>query len=63
MSFISDAEIVIKALNEYLAESKAGEKPVINQVPLGDLINDLNLSAYVRNWGRNGHAGHLQRAL
>lgn len=54
MSFLSDAEMVIKALNDYLIESRAGEKPVINQVPLGDLINDLNLSSYVKTGGLSG---------
>jgi len=51
MSFLSDAEAVIKELNNYYVESVAGEKPVINQPPLGDIINDLNLASYVRKGG------------
>jgi L-2,4-diaminobutyrate decarboxylase len=51
MSFLSDAEAVIKELNEYYVDSVTGRKPVINQPPLGDIINDLNLASYVRTGG------------
>ena len=47
MSFLSDAEIVITALENYYQESISKQKPVINQVPLEKLISDLDLSAYV----------------
>ncbi|NNK85221.1 MAG: diaminobutyrate decarboxylase [Desulfobacterales bacterium] len=48
MSFLSDAEMVIKVLNEYYIESVSGKRPVINQRPLGEIINDLNLAAHVK---------------
>lgn len=51
MPFLPDAEIVIAALNEYFRESAAAEKPVIRQVPLGDLIRDLGLAASVKTGG------------
>jgi L-2,4-diaminobutyrate decarboxylase len=47
MSFLSDAEIVITALDKYYQESVARQKPVINQVPLETLISDLDLSAHI----------------
>jgi len=48
MSFLSDAEMVIKVLNEYYIESVSGKRPVINQHPLGEIINDLNLETHVK---------------
>ena len=51
MSFLSDAEIVIKVLNEYYIESVSGKRPVINQHPLGEIIKDLNLENHVRKGG------------
>ncbi len=51
MSFLSDAETVIKVLNDYYIESVSGKRPVINQSPLADIINDLNLGSYVREGG------------
>lgn len=48
MSFVSDAEMVIKVLNEYYIESVSGKRPVINQHPLGEIINDLNLATHVK---------------
>ncbi len=51
MSFLSDAETVIKELNDYYVESVTGQKTVINQAPLGDIINDLNLASYVKEGG------------
>ncbi len=47
MSFIKDAEIVVKALDDYRRESIAAEKPVIDQPPLAKLIADLDLKAHV----------------
>jgi len=51
MSFLSDAEIVIKALNDYFNETVSAKKPVIHQAPMGDLINDLDLASAVRIGG------------
>ena len=45
MSFLSDAEIVITALDNYYRESISKQKPVIDQAPLETLISDLELSA------------------
>lgn len=56
MSFLSDAEIVIKALNNYYQESVSGEKPVINQVPLEKIIADLELDSHVRTGGLSGES-------
>ena len=51
MSFLSDAEIVIKALADYFNESVSAEKPVIHQAPMGDLMYDLDLASAVRMGG------------
>ena len=45
MPFLSDAETVIKALNDYYIESVSGKRPVLGQSPLGDIITDLNLAS------------------
>jgi L-2,4-diaminobutyrate decarboxylase len=47
MSFLTDATIVINALEAYYQESISRKKPVIHQVPLETLISDLELSAHV----------------
>lgn len=47
MSFLTDAEIVIEALNAYHRQSLAGEKPVINQTRLEKLVADLELATRV----------------
>jgi len=54
MSFISDADRVIKALNDYWKESVSSCKPVIRQAPMAGLIKDLELSLYVKNGGLSG---------
>jgi L-2,4-diaminobutyrate decarboxylase len=51
MPFLSDAEATIKALNDYYIESVSGKRPVLDQSPLGDIINDLNLASYVKKGG------------
>ncbi|MCP4348321.1 MAG: aminotransferase class V-fold PLP-dependent enzyme [Desulfobacterales bacterium] len=48
MSFLSHAEIVIKALNDYYQESLSGEKRVINQIPLEKLVADMELAEHIR---------------
>ncbi|MCP4107044.1 MAG: aminotransferase class V-fold PLP-dependent enzyme [Desulfobacteraceae bacterium] len=48
MSFLSHAEIVIKALNAYYQESLSREKRVINQVPLEKLVTDMELAEHIR---------------
>lgn len=51
MSFLSDAEIVITALEKYYQESISRQKPVIHQAPLETLASDLNLDTHI-NEGR-----------
>ncbi|MGD2037577.1 MAG: pyridoxal-dependent decarboxylase [Desulfobacterales bacterium] len=48
MPFLSDAEIVINALENYYRESISRKKPVINQGPLETLISDLDLSTDIQ---------------
>jgi len=47
MSFLSDTQIVIKALKEYYDESVSEKKPVIVQPSLKDIIDDLDLASSV----------------
>jgi L-2,4-diaminobutyrate decarboxylase len=61
MSFLSDAEIVITALEKYYQESISKKKPVINQVPLEKLISDLDLSAHIGDGRLSGE--HLAQFL
>ena len=65
MSFRSDAEIIIKALDDYYQHSIAGEGPVIRQPPMGELIADLELAALVSEGGLSGDrlAGFIDRYL
>jgi L-2,4-diaminobutyrate decarboxylase len=61
MSFLSDAEIVITALEKYYIESSSKQKPVINQIPLETLISDLDLSAHIQDGRLSGE--HLAQFL
>jgi len=61
MSFLSDAEIVITALEKYYIESISKQKPVINQIPLETLISDLDLSARIQDGRLSGE--HLAQFL
>ena len=54
MSFLSDAEIVITALEKYYQESISKTKPVINQIPLEKLISDLDLNAHIEDGRLSG---------
>ena len=51
MSFLADTETVIKALREYYDESVSEKKPVIVQPSLEDIIDDLDLTSYVKEGG------------
>lgn len=53
-SFLSDAEIITHALDEYYQESIAAEKPVIHQEPLENIIADLQLASYIKDGGLSG---------
>lgn len=57
MSFLSDAETVINALNDYYVASVSSEKPVIHQPPLADIINDLDLASFAKSGALS--QGHL----
>lgn len=54
MSFLSDAEIVVEALEKYFQESVSAQQPVINQEPLEQIIEKLNLDAYIHDGGLYG---------
>jgi len=47
MSFLSDAEIVVEALEKYFQESVSAEQPVINQEPLEQIIDLLHKCAII----------------
>ena len=51
MSFLSDTQTVIKALKEFYDESVSEKKPVILQHSLKDIIDDLDLTSYVKQGG------------
>ncbi len=51
MSFLTDAELVIKALNEYYNESINNTRPVINQQPLEKIIQELGLASSIKTGG------------
>ena len=49
MSFITEADIVIHALNEYNEKAKAGKVKVINQHSMEELISEFNLAFHIKN--------------
>jgi L-2,4-diaminobutyrate decarboxylase len=51
VSFLSDATTTIAALDAYYAESASGDRPVIAQAPLSQLVSELNLEALARGGG------------
>ena len=54
MSFVTDAKIVIEALEAYYRQSISRKKPVIDQPSLESLITDLELDAHVKAGGLSG---------
>ncbi len=54
MSFLSDAEATLTALEAYYHQSISGQSPVIAQRPLGQLVAELNLEAWTRTGGLTG---------
>jgi L-2,4-diaminobutyrate decarboxylase len=54
MSFLSDLEIVAQALDEYYQQSISREFPVIEQVPMEELIPRLELDPLVSTGGLSG---------
>jgi len=65
MSFLSHAEIVIKALNDYYQESLSGEKRVINQLPLKKLVTDMELAGHIETgeWSEDSLSRFLNEYL
>jgi L-2,4-diaminobutyrate decarboxylase len=65
VSFLSDAQIVIEALDRYYRESTSREKPVIHQAKIGELIAELGLARHVTAGGLTGEglAGFVARYL
>ncbi len=49
MEFKQAAETVIKALDKYYSESVSGNCRVINQKPMQEIIDNLNLSGYLKD--------------
>lgn len=54
MSFITDAEIVLSALDAYFQQLVTGEGPVITQPPLSKLVSELDLENLVRTGTLSG---------
>ena len=48
MNFESDASTIITVLNNFKEESVSQTKPVINQAPLNQVINELGLANFVK---------------
>ena len=61
MSFLSDAQIVAQALDDYYQRSKSGAGSAIEQAPMGDLIADLEL-AHATVWNQICAAQHRLKA-
>jgi len=54
MSFVSDAELIIFALDKFHKESKSGKKPVIQLPPIEEIIEKLELRSYIKTGGLTG---------
>ncbi len=54
MNFSADAKIIVQALSDYYEQSISGEGPVIHQLPMSELIADMELSSLVRDGGLSG---------
>lgn len=54
MSFVSDANIAIEALETYLRESQRGERPVIAQRTIESIVRDLDLELLIKEGGLTG---------
>ena len=61
MSFLSDAETVIMALENYYQESISRKEPVINQAPMETLIRNLGLKDLIKEGQLSGE--HLEQFL
>lgn len=55
MSFTSDAETIINALDKYHKESKSGKKPIIQLPPIEEIIEKLELTSYIKTGGLTGN--------
>ena len=54
MPFLTDTETVMTALETYYQQSIAGQKPVIVQPPLRQVVSDLELEDLVKSGGLTG---------
>ena len=65
MSFESDARVAVEALSEFLAQSQAGQGPVLRQPPLAELAERLELGRWMSEGGLTGPslADFLRRYL
>ena len=54
MPLTDDAQITIRALQEYERASLSRERPVINQRAMAELVAELDLAAWVRDGGLSG---------
>ena len=54
ITFLADAEIVVNALDLYQRQSQSGEKPVIRQEPMEQLITRLDLASLIKTGGLAG---------
>lgn len=54
MSFLADAKIIVDALNDYYQQSISREMPVIDQLPIEEIINDLELASIIESGGLSG---------
>ena len=56
MSFESDAELVVRALERYREASASRAEPVVLQAPMADLERSLELERHAREGGLTGEA-------
>jgi L-2,4-diaminobutyrate decarboxylase len=54
MPFETDVKIVIQALSDFYEHSISGEEPVIQQPPMSTLVDELELSALIKEGGLSG---------
>lgn len=54
MSFAADARIVVEELDRYRRESASGERPVLRQPPMAELVEELQLATLARSGGLGG---------
>lgn len=53
-NFVNNASTVINLLDDFLEECEDKNKPVINQIPMAEIIDDLNFDDLIVNGGLDG---------